>query len=277
MRADLDTLCTVVYCTACWVPKLRRSPVLVQQPAQQVAPLESGEGHVWPHVRRWYFGRVWRSQTKSTVRAVSIVMGHVDRKHTEKMTLTKDQQMVQTLAASTTDETFHDGVRFRRLVRRAHRPNVRASQQLIEGAGELGIAIVDEEAHMLVPIVEIHEQVTRLLADPGAGGVGRNRDVLNAARGKRDEDQHVVAPKADSLHSEEVDGQNAFRLGPQEGTPARLAAPWGRRQAGTQKQPADRAGGAHYSQALHFAHDAPIAPARVLARQSQDELAQFCR
>ena len=141
------------------MPKLRRSPVLVQQPAQQVTPFEIGQGQVWPHVRRWYFGRVRRSQTKSTVGAVGIVMGHIDAEHMEKMTLTKDQQTIQTLAASTADEAFHDGVRCRRLVGRVHRSDVRACQELIEGAGKLGIAIVDEKAHTLVPIVEIHEQL----------------------------------------------------------------------------------------------------------------------
>jgi hypothetical protein len=84
-------------------------------------------------------------------------MGHIDGQHMEKMTLTDDQETIQTLTAGAADEAFQDGVRRRRLVRRVHRPDARACQQLIEGAGELGIAVVDEEAHTLVPIVEIHE------------------------------------------------------------------------------------------------------------------------
>lgn len=37
------------------------------------------------------------------------------------------------------------------------------------------------------------------------------------------------------------------------------------------------AGGEHYVHVLNFAPDAPIASARVLARQSKDELTQLCR
>jgi len=109
---------------------------------------------------------------------VGVVVGYIGAQHLEKMTLADDQQAVKTLAAGTADEALHDGVRRRRPVGCAHRPDSRACQELIEGAGELGIAVVDEEAHMLAPIVMIHEQVARLLADPGAGEVGRNRDVL---------------------------------------------------------------------------------------------------
>jgi len=125
---------------------------------------------------------VRRPQTEGPVGAVAVVLGHVDAQHMEKMTLAEDQQAIQAFTAGTRDEAFHGGVRRRCLARLVHGPDARASQELTEGVGELGIAVVDEEATLLAPIVKIHEQVARLLADPGAGGVGRDRDIL--ARGE---------------------------------------------------------------------------------------------
>jgi len=145
-------------------------------------------------------------------------VGHVDNEHMKKATLADDQQAIQTFAACAADEAFHDGVRRRCLVRGMHHPDTRACQELIEGVGELGTAIVDEEAHALMPIVGIRQQVSRLLADPGAGRVGRNRDVLNAARGKREKHQLVVAPKPHGICSEEVGRQDTLRPGSQKGS-----------------------------------------------------------
>lgn len=61
----------------------------------------------------------------------------------------------------------------------------------------------------------------RLLADPSAGGVRWDRDVLRRGQ-RRERDQHIVAPKPDGFHGKEAGRQDAFRPGSEEGTPARL-------------------------------------------------------
>jgi hypothetical protein len=42
----------------------------------------------------------------------------------------------------------------------------------VEGGGELGISVADQESGLGGVVAEVHEQVAGLLGDPGAGGVG---------------------------------------------------------------------------------------------------------
>ena len=50
----------------------------------------------------------------------------------------------------------------------------------VEGARELRVAIVDQEPHLAVVVVELHEQVARLLQHPGRVRLAGDREVLDA-------------------------------------------------------------------------------------------------
>jgi hypothetical protein len=49
-----------------------------------------------------------------------------------------------------------------------------ASEDGVEGGGELAIPIADQEPEPLGPVAQVHQQVAGLLGDPGAGGMGGN-------------------------------------------------------------------------------------------------------
>jgi hypothetical protein len=83
---------------------------------------------------------------------------------------------------------------------------------VIAAAAELGVAIVDEEAERLLAIVEGHQQVARLLGDPGACRVRRAGDELDPPAPERDEEEHVDPCQPGGLDGEEITGQRRRRV-----------------------------------------------------------------
>jgi hypothetical protein len=63
----------------------------------------------------------------------------------------------------------------------------------VEGARELRVAVVDQEPDPLVAVVELHQQVARLLQHPGGIRVAGAGEVLDPALADRKEDEHVQA------------------------------------------------------------------------------------
>jgi hypothetical protein len=62
-------------------------------------------------------------------------------------------------------------------------------EDLVEGATELRIAVVDQETEGLL-IAEVHDEVARLLGDPASVWICGARDVLAPAGGKGDHLPH---------------------------------------------------------------------------------------
>ena len=83
--------------------------------------------------------------------------------------------------------------RVRRLEGRPDGLDLVALEEGVEGARELRVAIVDQEPHLAVVVVEFHEQVARLLQHPGRARLAGDREVLQAAAPDREEDEHVEA------------------------------------------------------------------------------------
>jgi hypothetical protein len=70
--------------------------------------------------------------------------------------------------------------------------------------GELGVAIVEQEPKPGRALVEVHQQVTRLLSNPGAGWMGRHPDHMDLTGGDLDEKQHIDPLEQDGVHGEGV-------------------------------------------------------------------------
>jgi hypothetical protein len=68
-----------------------------------------------------------------------------------------------------------------------------AAEDLVEGAAELTVAVVDQEPHPLEQTGEA--EVARLLGHPGSARVGGAAGEMDAAATKLDEEQHVEATK----------------------------------------------------------------------------------
>lgn len=94
----------------------------------------------------------------------------------------------------------------------------------VEGAGELGVAVPDEEPEAFAGVVEVHREVAGLLGQPGAGRVSGDGEDVNPASGVLDDEERVEPGQVDCVEVEQVAGQDPAGLGPQElgpGGPAR--------------------------------------------------------
>src|SRR5437868_5394303 len=68
-----------------------------------------------------------------------------------------------------------------------------AAKDLVEGSGELAVAVVDQEPDPLEQASEA--EVASLLSYPVAGRIGRATDEMDTAAVELDEEQHVEATK----------------------------------------------------------------------------------
>jgi hypothetical protein len=88
----------------------------------------------------------------------------VDVEHAFEVTAVEDQQPVETLGTYGPDEALGDRVGFRRSHRRPHDPGALATEDFVEGAAVLAVAVADQEPDALLG--EVEAEVTRLLGDP---------------------------------------------------------------------------------------------------------------
>ena len=79
------------------------------------------------------------------MRSLLIVVSDVLPQGPLKVTFAQDEDMIQTLSSYGFDETFSDGVRFRRAYRRADDPHSFRAKHLVERPRVLGVAVTDQE------------------------------------------------------------------------------------------------------------------------------------
>ena len=113
------------------------------------------------------------------------------------MAAADDQQPVETLCADGADEAFGVSVRLWRADWSMDHLDPFAAKDLVEGGGELPVAVVDEEPHAVEQAGEA--EVARLLGDPGAARIGGAASEVDAAAFEFDEEEHVEAAQRDCL------------------------------------------------------------------------------
>ena len=133
-----------------------------------------------------------------------VVMTGIDAKHVLELAPAEDEQPVEALATDAADPTLGVCVRVRRLHGCADHGDPFALENMVEAAAELGVAIVDQHAQRLLPVVDRHQQVARLLGCPGAGRVGGAGDELDPASLEREEEEHVDSFQPGGLDGEEI-------------------------------------------------------------------------
>ena len=133
---------------ACGVHKPDRScghAVFVDQPAEPIAPsqmlfaVRGGE-----LVRRSIVLR--RCEAERAMRPMSVVVVRESAEGAFELAAARDQQPIEALSTDGTDEALGDGVRLRRSERRPDDLESLGSEDLVEGASELAVSIVDQEA-----------------------------------------------------------------------------------------------------------------------------------
>lgn len=100
---------------------------------------------------------------------VAVVMGGVLGQHGGEVSLVDDQEAVGALAAHGRDPAL--GVRVR-LGRGADDLDAGGGEYGVERGAELRVPITDQVSQPVGLVVEVQEQISGLLSDPGASGVG---------------------------------------------------------------------------------------------------------
>ena len=94
----------------------------------------------------------------------------------------------------------------------------------IEDGGERGIAVPDHGPELSRVVAEVHQKIPRLLGDPGATGVGRDAEQVDAAGACSTTNSTQSRCSSRVPGAEEVGGQNALGSGQPELAPTRPAA-----------------------------------------------------
>src|SRR5206468_9704315 len=133
----------------------------------------------------------WDLRGGPPARAVpTAIVPNVDVNDALEMSSTDDQEVVEAVSAHGTHPPLRVGVRVRCPHRRPDHPDALRTEDLVEPAPELRVAVVDQQPEPLI-IAQPHHQVASLLRRPTALRVRRARDVPDPSRRERDEQQHV--------------------------------------------------------------------------------------
>jgi hypothetical protein len=134
---------------------------------------------------------------------------------------------------------------------------------------EFRVPVAQQEPQASHALVEVHQQVPRLLGHPGTGRMCGHPDQMDLAGGELQEEQHVDPLEKYGFDSEEVAGQDRVRSGGQKLLPRRSRSAWRRVHAGPLQDLPHRAGRNPVAQAHQFPLNAPVARGRVLRGQAQ--------
>ena len=148
-----------------------------------------------------------------------VVVTGIDAEHVLELTSAEDEQPVEALATDAADPALGVCVRVRRLHACADHGDPFALEDVVEAAAELGVAIVDQQAQRLLPNVDRHQQVARLLGCPGTGRVRGAGDELDPAALEREEEEHVDPLQPGGLDGEEIAGERRRRVPAEEVAP----------------------------------------------------------
>ena len=119
------------------------------------------------------------------VRALAVVVVDEHLQHALEVALPADQQPVEALAANGAHEALRMCVGLGRPKGRQDDPDSVAAEDFVEGAAELGVAVMDQETRVAESAREA--QIARLLRDPVRARCGAAACELDPARLKLDE------------------------------------------------------------------------------------------
>jgi len=239
--------------------------VFVDETAENVPTLDPGNSAVVT------VGPLRWSQVQTAVRALRVVVGHIDTQHSFGVATAQDQYLIEALGAHGSDPALR--VRVRSRVPDGRRDDSRSfgAEDIVEGCGDLGIPIPDQESEPAVRVGQITGEVPGHLGGPGPGGMLGNTDQVDSAAGQLDDEQHVELPEQHRVHREEVGGHDPGGLGFEELSPRRSSPGRGPKTMAAQ-DPTDRRRRHPDPELSELALDAHASPAAVLSAQPDDEL-----
>jgi hypothetical protein len=133
-----------------------------------------------------------------------------------EVALASDEHPVKALGPRCSDKAFGERVRPRRPYGCPDHPSADRPHHLVEGPDELRVTITNEETDSSALVLEGRCHVAGLLTDPGPDRMGRHPGQEDLPSIEVDKEQHVEPPKRDGINVEEVTGEAAGGLGPEE-------------------------------------------------------------
>src|SRR5664279_3638569 len=198
--------------------------VLVDEPAEQV-PLANVARTDKDRLR----SRCERgSKAERAMRAPAVVVIDIGPEGSIQMPPTEDEGPVEALGPHRLDYALGVGVGVRSPDRRADHPGTFRANDLVEPSAELRVPVSDEEPDRAHPSVEVQREVARLLGNPRRVRVSRCGTQVDPPAAELNEHEDIERPEPGGLDGEEVGGDDAIGLGPEELGPGRAAAPRGR-------------------------------------------------
>ncbi len=215
-------------------------------------------GRPWSRIKPW----IRRLEIKASMRPSGVVVRGVGAKYPLQVAEAQHQHPVQALRPDRADPPLGERVRSRGPDRGLDDSHALGAEHLIEGTGELGIPVADEELEAAKPLLD--SQVSRLLGDPRRVGVPGDAEDEHATGCDLDREEHVQRAKPRRLHSEEVQGQDPSSLGPEELPPGGTRSPGSRAEARRPKERADLRGRHSDAEFQQLAPDPDAPPPWVL-------------
>src|SRR6266542_425459 len=159
---------------------------------------------------RWVADR--RAKREPAIAPGLVVVPDVGPEGALKMLSPEDESPIQAFSPKRPHPSFAEGVGVRGPDRSEDDPPAFGPEHLIEGAGELGVPVVDQEPRGPSLILQSHGEVPGLLGDPSRVGVGRRSSQANPSRPELDPYQDIERLQPDGLNSEEVACEHPGRL-----------------------------------------------------------------
>ena len=152
--------------------------------------------------------------------SVRVVVHRVGVNDALEVAAAADQQPVKALAPQACDPALGVRPRPRCPHGRLDHTDAFGAEDLIEVARELAVTIADQKARPQPFVVESHQQVARLLGDPGSVRIGADPRKVDAAACKLNEKPDVEPFEEHGVDGEEVALEDARRLPAQKLRPA---------------------------------------------------------
>src|ERR1035437_1838580 len=210
--------------------------ILVDESAEQVPAANIARAdldRLCGRCERW-------SEAEGAMRPPAVVVLGVGPEGSIEMPPPPDERPVEALGPHRLDHPFRVGVRVRSLDRGADHPYTLRAQDRVERAAELRVPVADEEPDRAAATIEHHGKVPRLLRHPRRVRVCGRGAHVDPPAAELDEHEDVQRPEPGGLDGEEVAGDDAIRLRPEELGPRWARAPRCRTEPGGPEQGADR-------------------------------------
>ncbi len=189
----------------------------------------------------------------------------------EQVTLVPDQSPVEQFTAAGLHPPLHHRVHTRHPRPGQHHSDTGIGHDHVEQLRELAVPVTDQEPCPAAGILQIHDQIPRRLAHPRCGRVAGGAQNTDAAGVVLDDRQHVHAGARESHGLQEVTRQQRLGLRAQEPGPGCGGTLRRRIDAGVLEDLPDSRRRHLDTEHLQLAVHPPIAPARVLPHQAQNQ------